>query len=88
LNRLRKKTYPVPNRFIVGQNGRSEYELDPKKVFEFINSVSSLDTLRDRKTWEKLKPELRSEFLYVLANEIPQDPQNPKYTAAFDGLTI
>jgi len=49
--------------------------------------VSSLDTLRDRKTWEKLKPELRSEFLYVLANETPQDPKNPKYTAAIQGLT-
>ncbi|NBP56161.1 hypothetical protein EBU71_06425 [bacterium] len=87
LIRKRKEDPNVPNRFIVGQNGRSEYERDPKKVFEFINSVSSLDTLRDRKTWEKLKPELRSEFLNVLMTETPSNPTNPKYTAAIQGLT-
>lgn len=87
LIKKRKKNPNDPSRFTVDQNGRPEYERDPQKVFEFIDSVSSLDTLRDRKTWEKLKPELRSEFLYVLANEIPKDPQNPKYEAAFDGLT-
>lgn len=86
LIRKRKKNPNDSSRFTIDQNGRPEYERDPQKVFEFIDSVSSLDTLRDRKTWEKLKPELRSEFLYVLANETPQDPQNPKYTAAFDGL--
>lgn len=86
LIRKRKEDPNDPNRFTVDQNGRPEYEQDPVKVFEFINSVGSLDTLRDRKTWEKLKPELRSEFLNVLMTETPSDPTNPKYTAAIQGL--
>ena len=87
LTRKRKEDPNVPNRFTIDQNGRPEYERDPQKVFEFIDSVSSLDTLRDRKTWEKLKPELRSEFLNVLMTETPSDLTNPKYTAAIQGLT-
>jgi hypothetical protein len=71
-------------------NGKPKFNAKSTDILSLIARESSLDTLRDPKTWQKLNPTSKTEFFQVVDNEIRSNPNGAnvqRYQAAKQGLT-